>query len=673
MNITFNKDYITKNEKPWFPVMGEFHYSRYPKKYWKESLYKMKAGGIQVASTYCIWIHHEEIEGEYDFSGDRNLREFIETCKEVGIYLILRIGPWAHGEVRNGGFPDWLLQKGYDLRTNDLNYLKEVEKYFNRLYKEAEGLFLKDNGPIIGLQIENEYGHAGGGLSGSDPQAEVHMENLMKMAKDIGFEVPLYTATGWGGAATGGLLPVMGGYCDAPWSQSLRELGPSGNFIFTHERNDSNIGSDYGFGHGITFDINKFPFLTAELGGGLQVTRHRRPVATSKDIGAMSLVKMGSGCNLLGYYMYHGGTNPKGKLTTLNETRATGYPNDLNELNYDFRAAIKEYGQISDSFKEIKLLSLFVADFGEDLCRMPAYIPEENPLKPSNFDDLRHSFRHNGDWGFVFVNNYVRRNKLKAHKDVKLETNIGGENYGLNIGDVENGEFFFYPINMPVGEKRITENVTPLCKINNEIIFYGKEAVEGLKIISRDEALNSYKINNGKNEQLIISNANVIDFEGHLEIYSTDDAMIKVYPDFINKPKNLECIGEEGIFTVYRYKHSKNNVKVSFEKINEVEYEISLNGIDKVEHDVYLNIDYTAEMADLYIHGEKVADEFYCGTLWQVGLRKFNFPDKLLLKLNPLNKDDKIYIEEFPKFAMDSISDVNNIEALVVDKVEVCY
>ena len=98
------------------------------------------------------------------------------------------------------------------------------------------------------------------------------METLTEMAKEIGFNVPFYTATGWGGARTGGLLPVMGGYCDAPWDPRTTEIEPSGNYIFTYERNDHDIGSDHGIGEGTTFDYSKFPYLTAELGGGLQMT-----------------------------------------------------------------------------------------------------------------------------------------------------------------------------------------------------------------------------------------------------------------------------------------------------------------------------------------------------------------------------------------------------------------
>ena len=149
----------------------------------------------------------------------------------------------------------------------------------------------------------------------------------------------------------------MGGYCDAPWDQRVTEIEASGNYTFTHERNDHNIGSDHGFGYGVTFDIEKFPYLTAELGGGLQVTSHRRTIATSKDIAAVALSKLGSGVNLLGFYMYTGGTNPEGKLTTLQESRATGYLNDLPVKSYDFRAAVREFGQVSSTLRELKLLT----------------------------------------------------------------------------------------------------------------------------------------------------------------------------------------------------------------------------------------------------------------------------------------------------------------------------
>jgi beta-galactosidase len=91
--------------------MGEFHFSRYPRDDWEDELRKMKAGGIDIAAAYNFWIHHEEIEGRFDRTGNRDLRHFTELCARVDLFCYPRIGPWAHGEARNGGFPDWLLEK----------------------------------------------------------------------------------------------------------------------------------------------------------------------------------------------------------------------------------------------------------------------------------------------------------------------------------------------------------------------------------------------------------------------------------------------------------------------------------------------------------------------------------------------------------------------------------
>src|SRR5208283_1151937 len=92
-----------------------------------------------------------------------------------------------------------------------------------------------------------------------------------------------------------------------------------------------------------------FPFLTAEMGGGMELSYHRRPVLSGDDVAAMALVKMGSGVTLTGYYMFHGGTNPDGKRTTLQESQATGYLNDLPVKSYDFQAPLGEFGQMYPS------------------------------------------------------------------------------------------------------------------------------------------------------------------------------------------------------------------------------------------------------------------------------------------------------------------------------------
>ena len=592
----FTKKYLTKDEKPWFPVMGEIHFSRYRAELWEESLRKMKAGGLSIASVYVIWIHHEEEEGKFDFTGRRNLRGFLEAAKKVGISVFLRIGPWVHGEARNGGFPDWLQAKHdtIDLRSNDPAYLSYVRRFWEQVYEQAKGLLYKDGGPVIGTQIENEYGHVGGYRG---EKGEQHMRTLAAMAREIGFDLPLYTATGWGGAVTGGLLPVMGGYCEAPWDQSITEIAPNSNYIFSHIRNDSLIASDHHVDDTVTFNQDDFPYLTAELGGGLQVTQHRRPIATGPDVGAMSLTKLGSGVGMLGYYMYHGGSNPDSKLSTLQESRATGYLNDLPEINYDFNAPIRQYGTISDTYREIRLLAYFLQDFGADLAVLPADIDPEF-VKPGDSHTLRLSTRHDDTHGYIFVNNYQRRHIMDAHENVVLEGKTAGVPVRFPATNIAPGEYAFYPYNMKLGESTLVSALaTPLCKLlcnvsdkndiceeerakrENVYVFYGDKEPQftwdgtpaKVLMLSRVQALSAAKVtlNGNKNETavkaetekeaegqeyLVLADDFVWEEDGALKVVGGKETVIRTFPKLSAEvvPEDFKEIGTEGEFTVYK-------------------------------------------------------------------------------------------------------------------------
>ena len=107
-SIDVNSYYMSIDGKPVIPVTGEFHYSRYPHEQWEEEILKMKAGGVNVLPTYVFWSLHEEQEGVFNWSGNLNIRKFFELCKKHGMNVIVRIGPFGHGEIRNGALPDWL-------------------------------------------------------------------------------------------------------------------------------------------------------------------------------------------------------------------------------------------------------------------------------------------------------------------------------------------------------------------------------------------------------------------------------------------------------------------------------------------------------------------------------------------------------------------------------------
>ena len=152
-----NALYWTRNGKPWIPVMGEFHFLRYPADLWETELMKMKAAGISIVSTYLFWEFSEEPQGSWDWTGNNNIRRFIELCKKHKLYVWLRPGPYINGEARNKGLPSWTNKKGQ--RSNAPWYLALVQTYFNQVGEQTKGLYFKDGGPIIGCQLENEYAH----------------------------------------------------------------------------------------------------------------------------------------------------------------------------------------------------------------------------------------------------------------------------------------------------------------------------------------------------------------------------------------------------------------------------------------------------------------------------------------------------------------------------------
>src|SRR6185437_234813 len=137
--LTANSQYLTLGGRPWLPVMGEFHFSRYPESDWEDEILKMKAAGVNVIATYAIWIHHEEREGQFDWSGQRDLRHFVQLCAKHGMYVYPRIGPWAHAETRNGGLPDWVLKRSVVRRNNPV-YLEEVKSFYSQIAMQLHGL-----------------------------------------------------------------------------------------------------------------------------------------------------------------------------------------------------------------------------------------------------------------------------------------------------------------------------------------------------------------------------------------------------------------------------------------------------------------------------------------------------------------------------------------------------
>ncbi|MFJ8082257.1 beta-galactosidase [Streptomyces sp. NPDC096205] len=469
--IEVTSRWLTRGGRPWFPVSGEFHYSRHRARDWEEELLKMKAGGVTVVASYLVWIHHEEREGHLRFDGDLDVRRFAELCARHGLDFVPRIGPWVHAEVRGGGLPDWLLARDCVPRTDDPAYLEPVRAWFTAIAGQLRGLDRAHGGPIVAVQIENElYDQPG------------HLATLKRMAQEAGLSAPLWTSTAWGGVQLPGdeLLPLYGGYpeafwteADAGWPDTCRK-----HFFFTHQRDDEGIGADLrpttvrGGDADADAHADRFPWATCELGGGMAVAYHRRPRVEAADIGALGLTKIGCGSVWQGYYMFHGGTNPTGELTTLQESHATGYPNDLPVLTYDFQAPLGEFGQLRDSYHELRLQHLLLADFGDRIAPLASVLPERQPAGQSDRDTLRWAVRADGTSGFLFVNNHQPHEPLPDHPEVSFTVEFA-DAPALTLPStpvtVPQGAYFCWPLRLDVAGLRLDwATAQPVCRLDDD-------------------------------------------------------------------------------------------------------------------------------------------------------------------------------------------------------------
>ena len=472
--ITADSYSLLRDGKRWLPMMGEFHYSRSPESQWRDELLKMKAGGIDIVSTYIFWIHHEEIEGKFDWSGQRDLRKFVSLCREFKMPMMLRIGPWDHGEVRNGGFPDWLLTKGFKLRGDDPGYLAEVQTLYQEIGKQLNGLLWKDGGPVIGIQVENEYGYDG-----------AHLLRLKQMAEKVGIDVPIYTRTGWPNLRRpvpfGELLPFYGDYAEGFWDRVLTPMPGRywAAFTFAAVRTDTSVGNDQ-LGVREAMDeagIARYPYLTCELGGGMETSYHRRIRIDPRDVESTGLVKLGSGGNLTGFYVYHGGTNPDGKLSTLQESQETTYTNynDMPVKTYDFQAPLGEFGQIRPQYHLLRRMSLFQHDFGGELATMPPVFPQKLVTSGRDSATLRWAVRSDGNSGFIFVNNYQRLLPMPARPNVQFELSLATVQMRIPIAPITipADSIFFWPFNLDLGGFKMPyATAQPICKLDDQGTTY---------------------------------------------------------------------------------------------------------------------------------------------------------------------------------------------------------
>jgi len=223
-------EHFALDGKPFQILSGEMHYPRIPRAYWRDRFKMARAMGLNTITAYVFWNAHETSPGVYDFSGQNDVAEFVREAQQEGLYVLLRPGPYVCAEWEWGGYPSWLLKDpSLIVRTRDPKFLAATSRWLHRLGQELAPLQIGNGGPIIGVQVENEYGSYG--------DDHVYMEEVKQQLIESGFtKSMLYTADGPEQIPKGSLpeLPAVINFGPGEAAKAfdtLHKLRPNGPFM----------------------------------------------------------------------------------------------------------------------------------------------------------------------------------------------------------------------------------------------------------------------------------------------------------------------------------------------------------------------------------------------------------------------------------------------------------
>lgn len=312
------KDKFYLDSEPFQIISGAFHYFRTVPEYWRDRLEKLVNMGCNTVETYIPWNFHEPRRGEFLWEGMRDICRFIETAKELGLYMIIRPSPYICTEWEFGGLPAWLLaDRNMRLRCSYKPYLDAVHEYYRELMPRLAPYQIDRGGNIILMQLENEYGYYGNDTA--------YLEFLRDTMRELGITVPFVTS-------------------DGPWSEVIFKSGmvegalPTGNF---------GSGAEWQFGQMRKFMGDGKPLMCMEFWNGWFDAWGEEHHTTAPEKAAAELdelLKRGS----VNFYMFEGGTN-FGFMSGRNCGNKTA-----DVTSYDYDAPLTEDGQITEKYELFK-------------------------------------------------------------------------------------------------------------------------------------------------------------------------------------------------------------------------------------------------------------------------------------------------------------------------------
>jgi len=306
--------------KPTRIISGEMHYPRIPREYWRARLKMARAMGLNAITTYVFWNEHEQTPGVYDFTGNNDVAEFIREAQQEGLWVILRPGPYVCAEWEFGGYPAWLLKDPTTIvRSSDPKFMDPATRWIGRLGQELAPLQVGNGGPILLVQVENEYGSFG--------NDHAYMQQVRQSLLDAGFtKAQFYTADGPGDIANGSLpdLPVG--------------INFDGNKPNSAEKSFATLKAARPDG----------PFFNSEFWAGWFDHWGGKHAHTSTEIQAANLDWMLSRGYSVSIYMFHGGTSFGWMNGANSSDTKKDYEPDVT--SYDYDSALDESGRPTAKF-----------------------------------------------------------------------------------------------------------------------------------------------------------------------------------------------------------------------------------------------------------------------------------------------------------------------------------
>jgi hypothetical protein len=363
--IRYDAQCFTIHDRDAFIYSAAFHYCRTPKELWRDRMLKLKLAGFNTIETYVFWNYHEPIEGHVDMT---ELEEFIELVKELGLWMILRIGPYVCAEWDAGGFPHWIIAKQFPLRSDHPDSIKTSQYWYDRVLPIVRKNMITADGPVIMVQIENEYDY----WKIADQKKTNYITALAQMVWNAGIDIPVIT--NWVSQARQNTNPVMARIMDTadfyPRWNVQKEIVPALAKL-RKEEPTSPVG---------IVELQGGWF--SQYGGKLS---EQQDGVNAVQLNLLTKSTIECGATFLNFYMGHGGTNFEWAARKVTTT-------------YDYAAPIREPGGLWDKYYAARSIGNFLDLFGALTVRA-----SEAQNATSTNPDVSVSLRNNDKSGLLFV------------------------------------------------------------------------------------------------------------------------------------------------------------------------------------------------------------------------------------------------------------------------------